>query len=86
MSFLFEGEQLSLKVLREGKELSLTITLLPSVELVPLSKFDVMPTYYIYCGLVFQPLSLDYIYATFGYVHFFLYISRNIVIFFSNEE
>jgi S1-C subfamily serine protease len=63
----FVGEQLSLKVLRDGKELTLTLTLLPSVELVPLSQFDVMPTYYIYCGLVFQPLSLDYIHATFGF-------------------
>ena len=41
--------------------LDVSITLLPQYDLVPLAQHDVLPQYFIYCGLVFQVLSLDYL-------------------------
>lgn len=57
----FVGDKLSLRVWREGKEQTLEITLQPLRYLVARSRYDVLPSYYIYGGLVFQPLSRDYL-------------------------
>ena len=38
----------------------------PFVRLVPFSEHDTKPRYFVYCGLVFQPLSSDYLDAIDG--------------------
>ena len=55
----FVGDTLKLTVLREGRQKELAIELTSYVSLVPRSQYDLAPTYFIYGGLVFQPLSLD---------------------------
>ena len=55
------GDALSLRVLRGGKRLNLTLELKPKVDLVPRSQYDVSPSYYIFGGLVFQVLCRDYL-------------------------
>jgi S1-C subfamily serine protease len=63
------GEQLSVQILRDGKPHRLTIRLTHSWgshRLVPFFRYDRMPSYYIYGGLVFCPLTLNYL-LTWGY-------------------
>jgi len=55
---------INLNVLRAGKEETLTIQLTKSIDferLVPHRRYDVPPTYYIIGGLVFEPLTLNYL-------------------------
>ncbi|KAL3654007.1 Protease Do-like 10, mitochondrial [Castilleja foliolosa] len=49
------------KVLRGGKELELTVALRPLKPLVPVHQFDKLPSYYIFAGLVFLPLTQPYL-------------------------
>ncbi|EOA34405.1 hypothetical protein CARUB_v10021933mg [Capsella rubella] len=49
------------KVLREGKEHEFNISLKPVQPLVPVNLFEKPPSYYIYGGLVFVPLTQPYI-------------------------
>jgi len=58
------GKKASLKIIRDGKEQEVQITLDAStnnLRLVPLYRYDILPTYYIYSGLVFSLLTLDYL-------------------------
>jgi S1-C subfamily serine protease len=55
----YVGDRLKLKLLRRGQVIDTSIVLGPFVALVPRSQYDTLPTYFIYGGLVFQPLSLD---------------------------
>lgn len=55
------GGSLAVKVIRDKKPLELEISLMPLTHLVPRSRYDVTPSYYVYGGLVFQPLSRDYL-------------------------
>lgn len=55
----FVGDTLKLTVLRDGRRKELAIELTSYLSLVPRSQYDLAPTYFIYGGLVFQPLSLD---------------------------
>ncbi|KAL1215174.1 putative protease Do-like 3 [Cardamine amara subsp. amara] len=50
-----------LKVLREGQEYEFNISLKPVQQLVPMHRFDKFPSYYIFGGLVFVPLTKPYI-------------------------
>lgn len=54
------GESIELDVVRAGTKQKLTATAKPFVRLVPLPEYDKKPRYFIYCGLVFQPLSHNY--------------------------
>ncbi|OMO52713.1 Peptidase S1 [Corchorus olitorius] len=49
------------KVLRNGEEHEFTITLRPLQPLVPVHQFDKLPSYYIFAGLVFVPLTQPYL-------------------------
>ncbi|KAL2227843.1 protease Do-like 10, mitochondrial [Sesamum indicum] len=49
------------KVLRDGKEHEFTITLRPLQPLVPVHQFDKLPSYFIFAGLVFVPLTQPYL-------------------------
>ncbi len=58
------GEQLDMTILRDGKikqiELKLN-TAVGAYDLVNKEQYDIPPTYFIYGGLVFMPLSMNYL-------------------------
>jgi len=53
------GESMPVKVYRDGQEQSFDIALKPPRFLVAEDAYDVKPTYYLYGGLLFVPLSRD---------------------------
>jgi S1-C subfamily serine protease len=55
------GDSLELSVLRAGRPTRVTLELQPMRYLVPRSLYDIPPTYYIFGGLVFQPLTRDFL-------------------------
>jgi len=58
------GEKMKIDFLRNGEPLSGTVTLTNRVTddlLVPLDRYDVVPTYYIWGGMVFCPLTTDFL-------------------------
>jgi len=60
----FIGETISCRIMRDGKAMDITIPLstpLESGRLVPYTQYDKKPTYYIVGGLVFQPLTTNYL-------------------------
>jgi S1-C subfamily serine protease len=60
----FMGESVRCAILRDGKAMEVTIPLrnsLGSGRLVPYTQYDTAPTYYIVGGLVFQPLTRNYL-------------------------
>jgi len=54
------GTTIDLHIVRDGKPTTVQVTTKPYQRLVPLSQHDCRPPYFVYCGLVFQPLSLNY--------------------------
>jgi hypothetical protein len=60
------GDHLSLDILRGGKPMAVTLTLKEDPRLVPSLAYDVSPTYFIFDGLVFTPLTLNYMRAKEG--------------------
>jgi S1-C subfamily serine protease len=54
------GDRMTLKVLRDKKPLTVTVTLKEEVRLVPLVQYDKQPTYFIFDGLVFTPFNSNY--------------------------
>ncbi len=60
------GQSLPMKIWREGKEQTIAVPVEVSVtDKVLGNQYDVPPRYFIYAGLVFTPMSLDYL-KTFG--------------------
>lgn len=55
------GERVPVKVCRDGQELELEHVLHPARYLVPRGQFDTRPRFFICGGLVFQPLSHEYL-------------------------
>ncbi|KGN61234.1 protease Do-like 10, mitochondrial [Cucumis sativus] len=55
------NEKSVVKVLRNGEVCELRITLRPLQPLVPVHQFDKLPSYYIFAGLVFIPLTQPYL-------------------------
>uniref|UniRef100_J3M784 Protease Do-like PDZ domain-containing protein n=1 Tax=Oryza brachyantha TaxID=4533 RepID=J3M784_ORYBR len=55
------GEKAVLKVLRDGNEHELNVTVRPLQPLVPVHQFDQLPSYYIFAGFVFIPLTQPYL-------------------------
>ncbi|KNA11238.1 hypothetical protein SOVF_137050 [Spinacia oleracea] len=55
------NEEAELKVLRDGKECNFLINVHPLQPLVPVHQFDKLPSYYIFAGLLFIPLSQPYL-------------------------
>jgi len=54
------GENIRIEILREGKKISLDLNLFRSLkkdQLVPMEEYETLPSYYIYSGFVFCPLS-----------------------------
>ncbi len=55
------GEFIPIKIWRDGKEISSKLQLFTDTEDLPTgSQYDVLPRYYVYGGMVFTPLSMDY--------------------------
>jgi S1-C subfamily serine protease len=57
----YQGDALQLGILRNGVAATVNITLGPWRPLVPRSRYDQSPDYFVYGGLVFQTLSRDYL-------------------------
>ncbi|KAI3748445.1 hypothetical protein L6452_11513 [Arctium lappa] len=55
------NETAIVRVLRDGEELELTVTLRPLKPLVPIHQFDKVPSYFVFAGLVFVPLTQPYL-------------------------
>ncbi len=55
------GDRIPVEVLRRGKRKKLEIELMRYHMLVPLNQYRTHPTYYVRGGLVFQPLSRDFL-------------------------
>lgn len=55
------NEMAEVRVLRNGEELSFCIKLFPLKPLVPVHQFDKLPSYYIFAGLIFIPLTQPYL-------------------------
>lgn len=55
------GEVMRVKVWRDGAQRRFEIPLKPPCYLVPEDRYDVKPTYYLYGGLLFVPLSRDFL-------------------------
>ncbi|MFW6130873.1 MAG: PDZ domain-containing protein, partial [Atribacterota bacterium] len=56
------GDDIELTILREGERRELMVNLFRSLKkdrLVPMEQYETMPSYYIYGGLVFCPLTKD---------------------------
>jgi S1-C subfamily serine protease len=54
------GEKVSLQVLRDGKVHDVTVVYKEGKVLVPRPAYDTLPTYYVHAGLVFTPLTFNY--------------------------
>jgi len=57
------GESLSLVIQRNGKRQELSITLTPRKSRINQKQYDVKPSYFVFAGLLFQPLSQGYLRA-----------------------
>ncbi|XP_068665914.1 protease Do-like 10, mitochondrial [Aristolochia californica] len=55
------NESAQVTILRDGVEHEVSITLRPLQALVPVHQFDKLPSYYIFAGLVFVPLTQPYL-------------------------
>jgi S1-C subfamily serine protease len=67
MSFItdlkYVGDKIKVDILRDKKPAKLSIVMKNYVPILPRTEYDVKPTYYIYGGLVFTPLTINYIYS-----------------------
>lgn len=57
----YVGDRVPIDVYRNGARLRLEVELTPLTRLVPRSRYDVLPTYFVFGGLVFQVLTRDYL-------------------------
>ncbi|ERN20201.1 protease Do-like 10, mitochondrial [Amborella trichopoda] len=55
------NETSKIRVLRDGQELELSVVVHPLNALVPVHQYDKLPSYYIFAGLVFVPLTQPYL-------------------------
>ncbi len=55
------GESMPLRIVRKGKEKEVRVRLERPRRLVPEDRYDVRPTYFVFGGIVFVPLTRDYL-------------------------
>jgi S1-C subfamily serine protease len=55
------GDEIALQIARDGKRMTRSVRLRNEPKLVPGPQYDVRPSYLIFGGLVFQPLTVDFI-------------------------
>ncbi len=61
VSLRLVGEAMPVLILRDGKRVTVDVALVTPRLLVPDDRYDVRPTYYIFGGLLFAPLTRDYL-------------------------
>ncbi|KAL6765377.1 trypsin family [Haematococcus lacustris] len=61
ITLLPTGQTARVKLLREGKVREIEVVMQPNDMLVPVHSYDKLPTYFIYAGLVFVPLTQPYL-------------------------
>lgn len=54
------GDEIPLRIIRQGKPQVVNVCLLPATYVAP-KEYGKDPRYFIWCGLVFQPLTVDYL-------------------------
>lgn len=59
----YVGDRITIEVLRDKQPLKLNIVMKNYIPIVPRTQYDVKPTYYIFGGLVFTKLTVNYVYA-----------------------
>lgn len=57
----FVNDTVELSIWRDGENITVVSSLMGSADLVPLQQYERKPEYLVYGGLVFQPLSTDYL-------------------------
>eukprot|EP00455_Lapot_gusevi_P051338 TRINITY_DN7627_c0_g1_i3.p1 TRINITY_DN7627_c0_g1~~TRINITY_DN7627_c0_g1_i3.p1 ORF type:complete len:399 (-),score=100.17 TRINITY_DN7627_c0_g1_i3:52-1248(-) len=57
----FAGDKVRLKLLRNGQTVEVDVQLAPAPALVAVHQYDKMPSYYIFAGLVFVPLTQPFL-------------------------
>jgi len=57
----FAGDVCSISILRDGKETTVLVPVFPHKPLVPVMEYDKHPSYFIWSGLVFVPLTQPYL-------------------------
>ena len=74
------GETAEVEVLRKGERKNLRFVLNNEDRLIPEKKYRRKPTYLIYGGLTFQPLTLDYfeVFEETPYTYYALYMQENL--------
>lgn len=55
------GEKLAVELLRKGVKLKVKVTMKPPSALVPLPKPERVPSYFVFAGLMFVPLTAEYL-------------------------
>ena len=66
------GSSLELKLFREGKIFTQKVPLTPRKKRMNQKEYDIDPTYFVFAGLVFQPLSNGYLTANHNAQYFML--------------
>jgi len=74
----YVGEDITIKIYRNGEPKTITTTLkkVSDFKLVPYNKTDKEPKFFVSGGLVFQPLSINYLYLFSGSPTKFIYEAR----------
>jgi S1-C subfamily serine protease len=62
----FSGDKVKVKLMRNREILDTEVTVGDVPYLVPSQQYDKMPTYFVYAGLVFQPLTQPYLVQEWG--------------------
>jgi S1-C subfamily serine protease len=62
----YSNDTTKLKILRDGQSLEVEVVLGDVPYLVPAQQYDMMPTYFIWAGMVFQPLTQPYLQQEWG--------------------
>jgi PDZ domain len=66
LSKQYAGDDVLIRVIRDGKPMEVTVNVFPIPQLVPVFQYDKIPSYTIYAGLVFVPLTQPYL-REYGY-------------------
>jgi S1-C subfamily serine protease len=65
----YVGDRITIEVLRNKQPLKITVVMKNYVPIVPRMEYDVKPVYYVFGGLVFTRLTINYIYSLWGQIN-----------------
>ncbi|MBP7792901.1 MAG: trypsin-like peptidase domain-containing protein [Candidatus Goldbacteria bacterium] len=73
MSFItdlkYVGDRITIEVLRDKQPIKLNVVMKNYVPIIPRIEYDVKPVYYIFGGLVFTRLTINYIYSLWNQIN-----------------